>query len=196
MKKIYGCMYWSAASLVCQYELQNHLNTIRLLKEKIYIESKETQKIINSYVSFNFDNHYTKINALYIYEEQGKINRFDFTKDYNEVVEIDNTLWEAIKKIYRITTKKPYNYKGFYKVYYTMINNLSPKLIHSKLTQIRTKQKIDTFRTYTLMKDYLNNSLELDELKKPNRNQFHKNIIETLHIQIKEPVYLLEYDEE
>jgi hypothetical protein len=92
--------------VLCQYELQNHLNSVRLLKDKEYIESKEVQKIINSYISFNINNNYTKINALFLYEEQGNINRFDFTKDYNEVVEIDNTLWEGIKKMYRITTKK------------------------------------------------------------------------------------------
>jgi hypothetical protein len=41
------------------------------------------------------------------------------------------------------------------------------------------------------MKDYLNNSLELNELQNPSRNHLHKNIIETLHIPIKEQVYLL-----
>ena len=168
---------------------------MRLLKEKEYIEEKENQKIINSYISFNINNNYTKINALFLYEEQGNINRFDFTKDNNEVVEIDNTLWEGIKKMYRITTKKPYNYQGFYKSYTSMINNLSPKLITSKKQQIRTKMKRDTFTTYTINEELLNKSIELDELQNPTRNHFNKTLIDTLNIPIKEPVYLLEDDE-
>ena len=76
------------------------------------------------------------------------------------------------------------------------MKNISPKLLHSIETQIRTKETKDTFRTYTLIKDYLNNSLELNELQNPSRNHFHKNIIETLHIPIKTPEYLLKYDEE
>jgi hypothetical protein len=181
--------------ILCQYELQNHLNTMRILKDKEYIESKEVQKIMNSYISFNINNNYTKINALFLYEEQGNINRFDFTKDYNEVVEIDNTLWEGIKKVYRITTKKPYNYQGFYKVYYSMINNLSPKLLTSKQITIRTKEKRNTIMIYTMNQEVLNKSVELDELQNPTRNHFNKTLIDTLNIPIKEPVYLLEDDE-
>jgi len=70
--------------------------SFKLYKTKkiyIYIYRKQRNtKDYKQFVSFNFNNHYTKINALFIYEEPGKINRFDFTKDYNEVVEIDNTL--------------------------------------------------------------------------------------------------------
>jgi hypothetical protein len=73
-----------------------------------------------------------------------------------------------------------------------MINNLSPKLIHSQQTQIRTKEKKGRFMTNTSIKIYLNNSLELDERQNPSRIHFHKIIIETLNIPIKEPVYLLD----
>ena len=65
-------------------------------------------------------------------------------------------IWEGIKKVYRITTKKPYNYQGFYKVYFSMINNLSPKLIQSNRKEIRTKDnKRDRLYMYSINQDVL-----------------------------------------
>ena len=179
--------------LTSQYNLEQHLNTIRLLKDKEFNEEKE--RINNSYIGFNFRNIYTKINALYLYETQAKINRFDFSKDYNENVEIDTNLWEGIKKMYRIRTKtKPTTYKDYYKTYLTMINNLSPKLIKSK--KQNTKDKMNSFMTYLVNDEIIKKCVELDELKNPKRTHFNQWLLETLEIQVKEPFYLMDDDEE
>ena len=154
---------------------ENHFNAIRLLKSKEYIQHR-INKLNNT--SFNvkvINSTFTKLSLLHkIIEDStnplqaslGKLNNL-FTIFTNETVNfnIDDDLFNIIKRLYRSDKKKPTTKEEYLQLIVSMIKHLTYKDLIE--TDVKKSNKTRTY-TYSLNEEYLKHHIELDKYANNN----------------------------
>lgn len=167
-----------------KYELQNHLNIIRTLKDKKYISDK--LQVLREY-SFDVktvSNIYNKILTLNNLEEKYKIKHLEVNYENEGNIHMTDAEYEYIKKLFRFrnTKDKPSTYDQLRSVYVNMIRHILPSNLiqshRSKKKENRDKQ------CYTLNKKLLQYHLELNQYMNPNRVNFHNDIVDMFDIKV------------
>ena len=147
----------------------HHTNLIGLLTNENIFEFKNKMK----------NNNYNKILVIRKIEKDNNINKLDLDFNENTQVIMNDEFYEYILKLFKCKKKKPQTGRNLKILYVSMIRHLTPDIIKRKMVDkvINKQRKIIT--KYTLNKENIELSLELDKYSNNDRLNFN-DIIKNL----------------
>jgi hypothetical protein len=113
--------------LMNKFKLDEHLNNIKILKDDLYILSKIQNTENNNFNIVVLDDTYHKIKLVRDLEKEMKINKLQVDKKIDDVhfFNIPDKTYLLMKKVFRIVRAKPTNKADLFKMYISMIKNIT-----------------------------------------------------------------------
>lgn len=146
-------------------KIDNHNNTISLLKDDVYINNKviETKHKKNNIKSV--DDIYHKINIFNCVVKKLNINKFVLDYDNDKDFTLEDNDFKLLIKQFKMRVKRPVNMYEFKKIHYKILNELCNDLC--KKQRIRNNKEREYI--YYVDEDILTNELELNSIKNINK---------------------------
>ena len=157
-----------------KFKLEEHMNILRTLKDELFIYNKVLTSETGSFSLVNFGTTYHKLQLVLKLEKEMKINRLQIDAKINEITfyEIPDKLYNLFKKTFRITRPKPKNTNDLFKMYISMLKNIT---CSEFVTTIRLGK--NNIATYKLNNDLIRNHLDLDKHANPNLLNYDKDLL-------------------
>ena len=144
-----------------KYEMENHLNVIRLLKSDDYIKNKLSNLSKTSFNVKIITTLYSKLNLLNQVMLPNNLLTVFTADDVN--YDIDDAIYKIIKKTFRVERAKPTNKEEYIKLLASLIKNVADVMNIDKKTTKKT-----TTRNYSIDTDKLLYHINLDKLNNSN----------------------------
>ena len=153
--------------------MKNHTNLIRLLKNDEYIKLKISKFKETSMEVKLMNEVHNKIALIRKIEKDNNIKNLDLDFEENDEVVMTNETFKLLKILFSTVKKKPTNRHELKIFYVSMIRHLTPDIIKRTMFDkvINKQRKIIT--KYTLNKENIILSLELDKYSNHDRKNFN-----------------------
>jgi hypothetical protein len=139
--------------LICDHNLEKHMNVIRILKSDDYIKNKLNKIDGETFKVKTVQTVYNKIHILRNFEKTFNLKPLQIDFEASEtLINIKDELCSLVKKLFRNKQDKPTNMKEFKPIYITMIKNIcGSDIIESK----RVRDGKNRYQMYNLNTDYI-----------------------------------------
>lgn len=182
--------------IINSYAVEDHINTIRLLKDDDYIKMKLNANKSKTYSVKNLSNTYTKIHLIRELEKSQGLKPFEgLTASLNSIQPISPELSKSLKVAFRKKDDLVFDSeKEFKKVYASLLRNIGTKdfISSEKSNKKATRDKI----IYNLDEEYIKFHIGLDSYNNKLMTGYSLDALKILNIQKPErkELILKEYD--
>lgn len=166
-----------------KYEMEEHMNIIRMLKDEEYVKFRIEDAMNGAYKVKTLTNIYSKINVL-----NQTMKPYNITNIFTSKIDtfkISDGLYALIKKLFRITRGKPEDEDEYKKLIAVMIKHLGDIVI-SKLKRERVEGGRTSTTTYYINKEKIETHIELDRLTNYKCTNYSEDILKYFKIEIAE----------
>ena len=168
-----------------KYKMEEHMNTVRLLKGKSYIDRKAKDALKHSFVDVGLSNTYCKIKMIHELEAHFGMSHLNVDKlkaqDLHKQTTIVKGFYQAVGKAFHKKVTEPTTGHEVLKLHAGLVNHLVPKLM---LSQRGYKDGMNGKMVYTLNEEKVLASLELDKHNNAYMINFDEEVASSVGVSI------------
>ena len=164
--------------------MRDHMNIVRMMKTDAFIDDKIMAMSISGYNVKSFDNVYNKIKMIRKLESSYGLGYLDVAYTKTDDIQMTNSEYNLIKKMFRTTKSKPKNLIEFKTLYISMLKNVMGS---DSITGTKSRKKADRDNMiYILNIDMIKTHISLDGYSNKNYKNYDAKAILLFEIVVPE----------